>query len=65
MPSWRFHVIVPAIKPVGLQGYQGFTAAPMGLEWECTLLQWLHSASPRYTHAYALTAPNGAVYGQL
>ena len=33
----------------------------MGLEWECVLLQGLHSASPRYTPAYALTAPNGAL----
>ena len=41
--------------------YQGLTVAPMGLEWECVLLQGLHSASPRYTPAYALTAPNGAL----
>ena len=33
----------------------------MGLEWECVRLQGLHSASPRYTPAYALTAPNGAL----
>jgi len=33
----------------------------MGLEWEYVLLQGLHSASPRYTPAYALTAPNGAL----
>ena len=40
---------------------QGLTAASMGLEWEFTLLQGLRSALPRYTPAYALTAPNGAV----
>ena len=38
------------------------TAAPMGLEWLCVQLQGLHSASPRYTPAYALAAPNGAAY---
>ena len=30
----------------------------------CVLLQGLHSASPRYTPAYDLTAPNGAFTGQ-
>ena len=34
----------------------------MGLEWECVLLQGLRSALPRYTPAYDLAAPNGAVY---
>ncbi len=35
----------------------------MGLGFVCSLLQGLHSATPRYTPAYTLAAPNGAQSG--
>ena len=37
---------------------------PDGAKARNSLLQGLHSASPRYTPAYDLTAPNGAFTGQ-
>ena len=41
------------------------TAAPMGLEFGCAhMIQGLRSASPRYTPAYDLVAPNGAIPSQ-
>ena len=35
----------------------------MGLGFVCSRLQGLHSATPRYTPAYTLAAPNGAQSG--
>ena len=51
------------ITPLGVTDCAGLTDAPMGLEYVCIPLQGLRSASPRYTPAYDLAAPNGALPG--